>query len=158
MDHGVTKIISGGQTGADQGGLYAADLLGIDTGGWAPKGWRTEKGAMKDILQGFGLKECNVPGYPVRTESNIFDCDGTVIFGRLSSSGSKLTVKLSVEHKKPMHHIDVPWNYHFIDRKRGFMEWLKMYKIGVLNVAGNRESVNKGIGERVMEFLIQVLG
>jgi hypothetical protein len=35
-------IISGGQTGADQGGLFAAEILKIKTGGYAPKGYRTE--------------------------------------------------------------------------------------------------------------------
>ena len=40
----LTKIISGGQTGADYGALLAAHALGLETGGWAPKGWRTEDG------------------------------------------------------------------------------------------------------------------
>lgn len=37
-------IISGGQTGADQGGLDAGKALGLKTGGLMPKGWRTEAG------------------------------------------------------------------------------------------------------------------
>jgi hypothetical protein len=36
------KIISGGQTGADQGGLEGARLLGIQTGGTAPYNWMTD--------------------------------------------------------------------------------------------------------------------
>jgi hypothetical protein len=38
----LEKVVSGGQTGADQGGLRAARLAGIPTGGWAPKGWLVE--------------------------------------------------------------------------------------------------------------------
>ena len=38
------KVVSGGQCGADLGGLLAAELLGIPTGGIAPNGFRTEKG------------------------------------------------------------------------------------------------------------------
>jgi hypothetical protein len=34
----LTRLISGGQTGADQGGLRAARAAGIETGGWAPLG------------------------------------------------------------------------------------------------------------------------
>lgn len=34
----ITKIISGGQTGADRAGLDAAIALGIPHGGWCPKG------------------------------------------------------------------------------------------------------------------------
>ena len=40
----LTTIISGGQTGADQAGLLAAQALGLQTGGWAPHGWRTDAG------------------------------------------------------------------------------------------------------------------
>ena len=40
----IGKIISGGQTGVDQAALRAAKACGIPTGGWAPKGWRTEDG------------------------------------------------------------------------------------------------------------------
>src|SRR5262249_6057013 len=41
----IGKVISGGQTGVDQVALRAAKACGIPTGGWAPKGWRTEDGA-----------------------------------------------------------------------------------------------------------------
>jgi hypothetical protein len=40
----IVQVISGGQTGADQGGLRAARACGIPTSGWAPKGWMTEAG------------------------------------------------------------------------------------------------------------------
>ena len=36
----LERIISGGQTGADRGGLDAAIELGIPHGGWCPKGRR----------------------------------------------------------------------------------------------------------------------
>ena len=35
-------IISGGQTGADMAGLMAAKKVGFNTGGFAPKGFKTE--------------------------------------------------------------------------------------------------------------------
>lgn len=34
----LERIISGGQTGVDQGALEAAKMLGIATGGWMPSG------------------------------------------------------------------------------------------------------------------------
>lgn len=40
---GLASVISGGQTGADFGALLAARDCGIETGGWAPKGWLREK-------------------------------------------------------------------------------------------------------------------
>jgi hypothetical protein len=45
----LTKIISGGQTGSDQGGLEAGQKLGLETGGWIPKGWLTEIGANPEL-------------------------------------------------------------------------------------------------------------
>ena len=41
----VIKIISGGQCGSDSGGLAAAYDLGIETGGTAPKNFRTKYGS-----------------------------------------------------------------------------------------------------------------
>lgn len=40
----IELVLSGGQTGADLGGLRAARACGIPTGGWAPRGWLTEVG------------------------------------------------------------------------------------------------------------------
>jgi ribosomal protein L33 len=42
----LKKIISGGQTGADQAALDVAINLGIPHGGWIPKGRKTEKGTL----------------------------------------------------------------------------------------------------------------
>ena len=42
----MIKIISGGQTGADQGALDAAIELDIPHGGWIPKGRLAEDGPL----------------------------------------------------------------------------------------------------------------
>ena len=44
----IEKIISGGQSGADQAALDAAIKLGISHGGWIPKGRITEDGTLPD--------------------------------------------------------------------------------------------------------------
>lgn len=38
----LDRVVSGGQTGADQGGLRAARVDGIPNGGWAPLGLLVE--------------------------------------------------------------------------------------------------------------------
>ena len=38
------KVCSGGQTGADLGGLIAAKQAGLETFGWMPPGFLTEFG------------------------------------------------------------------------------------------------------------------
>ena len=45
----IERVISGGQTGADQAGLAVAKRLGIPTGGCMPKGWLTEAGPRPDF-------------------------------------------------------------------------------------------------------------
>ncbi len=53
----ITKIISGGQTGADQAGLMVAHRLGLKRGGTAPPGFMTEEGPKPNFLQAMGLVE-----------------------------------------------------------------------------------------------------
>jgi len=53
----VVAINSGGQTGADRGGLLAAQELGKKSGGVAPKGFITEAGADATLRDEFGLIE-----------------------------------------------------------------------------------------------------
>ncbi len=89
----IERVISGGQTGADMGGLLAATRAGIPTGGWAPKGWlrETPNGhgeEQGDWLARFGLKECPESGYPARRTRNVKDCDAILLFGKNTSKGS----------------------------------------------------------------------
>lgn len=73
----ISKIVSGGQTGADRGGLDAAIELGIPHGGWCPKGRKSEDGV---IPEKYLLKEMSSADYLKRTEQNVVDSDATVIF------------------------------------------------------------------------------
>jgi len=73
----ITKIISGGQTGADRGGLDAAIHCGLPHGGWCPKGRKAEDGLIPSKYQ---HKEMESSGYLPRTQANVFDSDATVIF------------------------------------------------------------------------------
>lgn len=151
----IRKIISGGQTGADQGGLRAARYKGIETGGTAPLGYRTEKGAQRELLSGLGLKESRSSSYPPRTAQNVKDSDGTVVFGNSTTPGSRLTINLCRDFNKPfflLPDIDNLW-----DHIGTFRNWLESRRIGTLNVAGNRESKKPGIEDKVRDFLEEVL-
>jgi len=66
----ITKIVSGGQTGADQGGLDAALYCSIPHGGWCPKGRKSENGIIPAKYQ---LQEMPSPDYLVRTKANVVD-------------------------------------------------------------------------------------
>ncbi|MDG1315556.1 MAG: putative molybdenum carrier protein, partial [Flavobacteriaceae bacterium] len=126
----ITKIISGGQTGVDRIGLEVGKELGIETGGVAPKGYRTEKGT--DIsLKEFGLTEDQSSGYTSRTLKNLKNSDGTVLFGDMNSSGSKQTISNLVKNNKP---------YIVNPTAKSLKEFLVDNNVKTLNVAGNRGS------------------
>ena len=72
----VKKIVSGGQTGADQAALDVAIELGIPHGGWIPKGRKTESGPLPEKYK---LKEMPTAFYPKRTVQNVVDPDGTFV-------------------------------------------------------------------------------
>jgi Circularly permutated YpsA SLOG family len=56
------RVITGGQTGADQAGLRAAKAFGIATGGFMPRGFLTEDGPRPDFSELYGAVECPDPG------------------------------------------------------------------------------------------------
>ena len=152
----IEKIISGGQTGADQGGLEAGKELGLQTGGTAPFGWKTENGPQPALLRDtYNLVSNLSSSYPARTRLNVLNSDGTITFGDFYSPGSKLTIKYCGSLLKPLYRVcreDIP-----IFEKKDFLNWLGKYDVKILNVAGNRESKNPGIQERVKAFLIETL-
>ena len=161
----VKKIISGGQTGADQGGLAAGKELGLETGGFAPHNFRTDTGPNPKLRIVYGLCETASRDYPPRTKLNVKGSDGTVIFGNSDSPGSKLTLRLCKELKKPYLILssevsnagDDDFGFAVAETAENFREWLAANRIEILNVAGNRERSNPGIFERVKSFLIEAL-
>ena len=100
----ISKIISGGQTGADQGALDAAIKLNIPHGGWIPKERLTENGPLDARYR---LQEMTSKDYRKRTEQNIIDSDGTLIIsnGKLAG-GSALTKKWATKHGRPCYHLN----------------------------------------------------
>lgn len=95
------KVISGGQTGIDQLALKVATEMGIPTGGFCPKNYKTEYGT--DIkLKEYGLESTESSNYPPRTELNAKNSDLTILITTNSNGlGSKLTIKCCKKHKKP---------------------------------------------------------
>ena len=147
----VQKIVSGGQTGADRGALDAALSLGIEHGGWCPKGRLAEDGV---IPERYSLTETSSRFYRIRTEQNVIDSDGTLIFYyKTLKGGTELTRQMAVKHDKPYLLFDVasPSLDHIVQ------QWLTTAKITVLNVAGPRESSNPGIALKVRKLLLRFL-
>ena len=149
----IEKIISGGQTGADQAALDAAIAWKIPHGGWIPKGRKTEAGKLPNKYQ---LKETSTENYEERTEKNVMDSDGTLIFshGNLQG-GSKFTKAMAEKHQRPFLHVNLNLINKF-DAARNINTWIDQKKIKTLNVAGTRASEDPGIYQAVMKIMITV--
>ena len=57
----IEKVISGGQTGADEAGLFAAKEFGIKTGGWMPRKFLNERGENPEYAELYGIQERELP-------------------------------------------------------------------------------------------------
>ena len=144
----LRKIISGGQTGADRAGLDFAIKLGLEHGGFVPRGRRAEDGRISDR---YNLTELSSISYVVRTKRNVREGDGTVVFSLdpILTGGSALTFEYAGQVRKPKIHIhksatdfsDEAFNKE-VSRLKDFIQ---SNRIAVLNVAGPRESSQPGV-------------
>jgi hypothetical protein len=145
------RMVSGGQTGVDRGALDAAGLLGIEHGGWCPRGRRAEDGI---IPAHYRLREHSSEEYAARTELNIRDSDATLILyeGRLAG-GTLLTKRLAELHRRPCLVVKLSRPGSSVD----FESWLTEHRPVVLNIAGPRESARPGIACRARDWLVHEL-
>lgn len=154
----ITKIISGGQTGADRAGLDVAIALGLEHGGWVTKGRRAEDGTVPDRYE---MTETGHREYDERTLLNVRDSDATLILypdrARTKWGGLKGGTKLTQYDARLLRkHVLVvdPYGSRYLDTRR----WLDTYPIETLNIAGPRESKQPGIYAASYAFLMRVLG
>jgi hypothetical protein len=150
----LDKIVSGGQTGADQAGWRVARAFDIPTGGWMPKRFMTEDGPRPEFARQYGATEMPTENYTARTEQNVQDSDGTLWFGETTTSGAQATVGAGRKFRKPLMLVYPAASVE----PAHVISWIVTNKIGVLNVAGNRESDEPGIGGAVEAFLNRILG
>ena len=155
LPHALTRIVSGGQTGADRGGLDAAIELGIEHGGWCPRDRRAEDGP---IPERYHLRATESADYSARTERNVVDSDGTVLLTRgTPTGGSKLTAELAARRGKPLLHLDLD-RLDNAAAAATLRAWLASKRIAILNVAGTRESGCPGLAEDVRRLLMLAIG
>ena len=146
----ITKIVSGGQTGADRAALDWAIERGVPHGGWCPKGRKAEDGP---IDARYALQETSSADYLKRTEWNIRDSDGTVIFTMRPAltGGSKRTAEFAVKHRKACLHLHAGESVE--DCAQRLAEFIHANSIRILNVAGSRGSKEPEVGAFVRTVL-----
>ena len=154
------KIVSGGQTGVDRGALQAAMDLGLDWGGWAPKGWRAENGTIPPIYR-VNIQEHTSANYLGRTRRNVIDSHATLIItNTYPLSGGTLKTRFFCQEAMRSHFVVSLGEADAVGKVR---KWLGQFFAVehpvpfVLNVAGPRESKASGIQKRTHKFLVDVL-
>ena len=149
----IEKLISGGQTGADIAALDVALRFGFSHGGWCPKGRKSLEGP---IPNRYNLVETPSASYLQRTEWNVRDSDGTVVFTLDAevTGGSLRTLGFAKKHGKPCLHLSrMSGKFGYRDRSEVLLDFVIENKIRRLNVAGSRESKEPGIHLWVIEVL-----
>jgi len=148
------KIVTGGQTGADQAALFAARVCKIQTQGCAytrdGRDFLTEDGEA-DWLYDYGLTP--IAKYNDEYGYNVSKADATLVFG-ISTGGSNLVRVMCRYAERPVKHIGWSAADGFSETAEEVAKWLTMMNVKQVCVAGNRESKNPGIGEAVYEWLV----
>jgi Circularly permutated YpsA SLOG family len=117
--------------------------MGIDCGGWCPKGRLAEDGR---IPSRYPLTETSSATYSQRTKRNVREADATLILLRGEPrGGTLLTQRTAKEKGKPCLAVNVDSPAAVVEI-RG---WLLAHAIRTLNVAGPRESQSPGIARAV---------
>jgi hypothetical protein len=149
----IDKIISGGQTGAEQAGLRAAREFGVPTGGRVPSGFLTEDGPRPEFAQLYGSADLPAGEQPTWSERNVRDSDATLWFGDTTTPGAEVTVRACLWFGRPCMPVYPAASFGPSD----VATWISDNQIRTLNVAGSSEGESPGIGVWVERFLGQVL-
>ena len=147
----IGKIISGGQTGADRAALDVAIRHGMPHGGWCPKGRKAEDGPLGGQYQ---LIETPSASYLQRTEWNVRDSDGTVVFtlAPKANGGSLRTIESATRYRRPCLHL-ARLGHSGEAPAVLLQQFVARHRISILNIAGSRESKEPGIYRWVTDVI-----
>ena len=151
-----SRIISGGQTGADRAALDAAIASGVACGGWVPRGRSAEDGRIPDSYP--NLRECDSDAVSRRTELNVADADATLILshGPLRG-GAAYTREVARRLSKPVLHVDLA-KTRLPAAAPIILAWLGPLPGSTLNVAGPRASEDPEIYAATRTVIHGLLG
>ena len=86
------------------------------------------------------MQEMLSSSYSARTEQDVIDSDGTLIFSRGNpTGGTDYTRKMALKHKRKMLHIDMNIAISY-DAASLILSLIKLNKLNAVNVAGPRAS------------------
>lgn len=138
----------------DRAALDVALEHNFPCGGWCPKGRKAEDGPLPAR---YPFKETKSSDYRVRTELNVKEAGGTLIFtwGK-PTGGTAFTIKLANKHEKPCLVLDLEQRNQ--EMVTIIHDWIEKKHIRILNVAGARESEALGIYDIVRHVMGSLIG
>jgi len=146
----IKKILSGGQTAADQVALDVAMKLGFAHGGWIPKGRMTKTGKLPEK---YNLNEMQTDNYSECIKQNVIDSMGTLIISYGSLTGDlDYARKMALRHKRQMLAIDL----NQMDGAKCALllnDWIHLYRIDVLHVIGPDAEVNPHVKNQTKHII-----
>ncbi|MAT39085.1 MAG: molybdenum cofactor carrier [Ectothiorhodospiraceae bacterium] len=151
MNVTLRMILSGGQTGVDRGAMDAAMQHGVLCSGWCPAGRASEDGP---IPPEYPLQQTPTDDVHERTMWNIRDSDGTLILlDGNPDDGTRFAIEQCVDQGKPyyLEHLQQSASPDIV------ANWMRKFKVEILNVAGPRESNAPGVSEKANAFMRDLL-
>jgi hypothetical protein len=146
----LEKVITGGQTGAEEAAWRAARDFGVPTGGWMARGFASarepspERQGALETLDG-DRSDC--------VERNVHEADATLWFGATTTADAQATVGACHRFGKPC----MPVYPDAAFEPGHVAAWITAHQVRSLYVSGNREAAEPGISRVVEQFLGDVL-
>jgi hypothetical protein len=118
-----------------------------------PNGFRTADGPRREFAERYGATELPTDDDLARIERNVRDSDATLWLGDTTTSVAHATVAACHRLGRPC----LPVYPSATFQPAHVATWIAENQIRTLNVAGNGEGEEPGIGKRVERFVGQVL-
>jgi hypothetical protein len=152
-------VITGGQTGVEQGAWRAAEVFGIPTGGWMPAGFATETPGgtgwepRPDLAGRHGARALPSRDFAGRLTANARDSDGSLWIGKPGALDAGKLHTACARFRRPCSTVCMEDGRVSLSQ---VADWIRENRIRALNVAGSTESESPGIGFKAERFLADV--
>jgi hypothetical protein len=149
----IKKMITGGQSGAEQAARRVAIAFGVPTGGWKSNERASEGEPDPHPAGTQDLAETAPTSQPSPVELNVRGADATLWFGETTTASANAVVEACQRFGKQC----MPVYPAAKLEPSHVATWIGKSHIRTLNVTGSREAEEPGSGARVERFLRQVL-
>lgn len=146
----IGKILSGGQTGVELAALDLAIKLGINHGGWTPRGRRNQDGPLPAVYR---LQETVSVGFQQAMEQNVLDSDGTLLISRgQKSTEIRYAVQMALKHQQQLLHIDL--RQHTLFEAASLVNsWSALQHIKIAYITGPAAGDDRNIYRQAQKIL-----